>query len=154
VLGLDPGTRHFGWGVVERSGTRFTHISHGIVHTKESWGMPERLVHIEKELILVLETYKPHEASLEALFFAKDPQAAAKLGHARGVAMLAVARTGIPIAEYPPARVKLTVTGSGRAEKAQVAQMMRVLLCLPEAPKADAADALACAVTHLQRSLL
>jgi crossover junction endodeoxyribonuclease RuvC len=150
VLGLDPGTRHFGWGVVERRGTRLIHIAHGIAHTDEKTSIATRLVAIEVALIEVLRTHTPDEASVEALFFAKDASAAAKLGHARGVALLVCARAGVDIYEYAPARVKLAVAGHGRAEKSQVAQMVRVVLGLATAPKADAADALALAIAHLQ----
>jgi crossover junction endodeoxyribonuclease RuvC len=150
VLGLDPGTRHFGWGVVERRGTRLVHIAHGIAHTDEKTSIATRLVAIEIALVEVLRVHAPDEASVEALFFAKDASAAAKLGHARGVALLVCARAGVDIYEYAPARVKLAVAGHGRAEKAQVAQMVRVVLGLAEAPKADAADALALAIAHLQ----
>jgi crossover junction endodeoxyribonuclease RuvC len=154
VVGLDPGTRHFGWGIVERRGTRLVHVAHGIIHTDEREPIAARLVEIEAGLMRVLEEHAPHEASVEALFFAKDAQAAAKLGHARGVALLVCARAGLPVHEYPPARVKQAVTGSGRADKAQVAQMVRVVLGMPEAPRADAADALAVAVTCLQHMRL
>jgi crossover junction endodeoxyribonuclease RuvC len=150
VLGLDPGTRHFGWGVVERRGTRLVHVAHGIAHTDEKTSIAVRLVSIEAALVEVVREHTPDEASVEALFFAKDASAAAKLGHARGVALLVCARAGVAIYEYAPARVKLAVAGHGRAEKAQVAQMVRVVLGLPAAPKADAADALALAITHLQ----
>jgi crossover junction endodeoxyribonuclease RuvC len=150
VLGLDPGTRHFGWGVVERRGTRIIHVAHGIAHTDIKSSIASRLVAIEKHLVEVVEAHSPHEASVEQLFFAKDPQAAAKLGHARGVALLVCARAGIEIHEYAPARVKMAVAGNGRAEKAQVAQMVRVVLGLATAPVADAADALAIAIAHLQ----
>ena len=150
VLGLDPGTRHFGWGVVERRGTRLIHIAHGIAHTDEKTSIATRLVSIEVALVEVLRAHAPDEASVEALFFAKDASAAAKLGHARGVALLVCARAGVDIYEYAPARVKLAVAGHGRAEKAQVAQMVRVVLGLATAPKADAADALALAIAHLQ----
>jgi crossover junction endodeoxyribonuclease RuvC len=151
VLGLDPGTRHFGWGVVAReNGTRLRHVAHGIIHTDTDAPIAERLVEIERELDGVLGRYRPTAASVEAIFFAKDAQAAAKLGHARGVALLVCARASLPIAEYPPARVKRTVTGAGRADKGQVARMIRALLGLAEVPAADAADALAIAVTHLQ----
>jgi crossover junction endodeoxyribonuclease RuvC len=152
VLGLDPGTRHFGWGLVERRGTRLVHHAHGIVHTDERAPIAERLVTIERELVEVLRAHAPAVASVEALFFAKDAQAAAKLGHARGVALLVCARAGLEVFEYPPARVKRAIAGSGRAEKSQVAQMIRVLLGLAAAPEADAADALALAVTHLQHA--
>jgi len=154
VLGLDPGTRHFGWGVVERRGTRLIHIAHGIAHTDEKTSIATRLVSIEVALVEVLRAHAPDEASVEALFFAKDAQAAAKLGHARGVALLVCARAGLEVFEYPPARVKLAVVGSGRADKAQVAQMIRVVLGLAALPPADAADALALAVTHLQHAPL
>ena len=151
VLGLDPGTRHFGWGLVARHGTRLAHVAHGVVHTDERRTIAERLVTIERALLGVLEEHTPDEASVEALFFAKDAQAAAKLGHARGVALLVCARAGLGVHEYAPALVKRALTGTGRAEKTQVAQMIRVVLALPAAPPSDAADALAVAVTHLMR---
>jgi crossover junction endodeoxyribonuclease RuvC len=150
VLGLDPGTRHFGWGVVDRRGTRLVHVAHGIVHTDETAAIALRLVAIEAALIEVVRVHRPVEASVEAIFFAKDAQAAAKLGHARGVALLVCARASVEVHEYAPARVKLAVAGHGRAEKAQVAQMVRVVLGLKVAPEGDAADALALAIAHLQ----
>jgi crossover junction endodeoxyribonuclease RuvC len=130
VLGLDPGTRHFGWGVVERRGTRLFHRGHGVIDTDEKAPIAVRLVTIERELVEVVRAQAPEVSSVEALFFAKDPQAAAKLGHARGVALLVCARAGLEVFEYAPARVKLAVVGSGRADKAQVAQMIRVVLGL------------------------
>ncbi len=154
VLGLDPGTRHFGWGVVERRGTRLVHRAHGIVHPRPEDPIAVRLVVIEQALVDVVRDQAPSIASVESLFFAKDAQAAAKLGHARGVALLVCARAGLPVFEYPPAHVKAAVAGSGRAQKSQVAQMVRVVLGLAVAPEADAADALAVAVTHLQHLVL
>jgi crossover junction endodeoxyribonuclease RuvC len=151
VLGLDPGTRHFGWGVIERRGTRLWHVAHGIVHTDERQPIAVRLVTIEAALVEVLEMHAPTESSVESLFFAKDAQAAAKLGHARGVALLVCARAGLEVHEYAPALVKRAVAGNGRAEKSQVAQMVRVVLGLAAPPPADAADALAAAIAHLQR---
>jgi crossover junction endodeoxyribonuclease RuvC len=150
VLGLDPGTRHFGWGIVRRIGTRLTHIAHGVFDVDSDRDLGLRLVAIERALVDVIAEHRPEEASIESLFYAKDPQAAAKLGHARGVALLVCSRSGLPSFEYPPAQVKRTVAGTGRAEKAQVAQMIRVLLGLTALPRPDAADALAIAVTHLQ----
>src|SRR6202021_2755424 len=126
VLGLDPGTRKVGWGIVERRGTRLLHHAHGGVQTDESAALALRLVTIERELVEVLRARRPEVASVEAIFFAKDPQAAAKLGHARGVALLVCARAGLEVFEYPPARVKLAVGGSGRAAKGRAAQMIRV----------------------------
>ena len=151
VLGLDPGTRHFGWGVVRRQGPRVVHVAHGIAHSDERLPLAERLVSIEQALIVVLREHAPDEASVEAIFFAKDAQAASKLGHARGVALLVCARAGVEVHEYPPARVKLAVAGSGRADKSQVAQMVRVILGMADTPTADAAAALAVALTHVQR---
>src|SRR5262249_50399569 len=152
VLGLDPGTRHFGWGIVSRSGTRLTHVAHGVLDVERDGELGTRLVAIESGLVEVIERHRPEQASIESLFFAKDASAAAKLGHARGVALLVCTRAGLPSFEYPPARVKRAVTGHGRADKKQVAGMMRVMLGLQAPPPADAADALAIAVTHLQAS--
>jgi crossover junction endodeoxyribonuclease RuvC len=154
VLGLDPGTRHFGWGLAERVGVRLRHVAHGVISPGEALPLGERLVRIEEGLIEVLSAHAPNECAIESLFFARDPSAAAKLGHARGVALLVCARAGLPTGEYPPARVKSTVAGGGRAEKDQVAQMVRLILSLPALPPADAADALAVALTHLQRAPL
>jgi crossover junction endodeoxyribonuclease RuvC len=152
VLGLDPGTRRFGWGVVERRGTRLVHIAHGVVALGDA-PLASRLVDLESALAEVVRAHRPEQASVESLFFGKDAQAAAKLGHARGVALLVCARAGLDVAEYAPARVKRTVAAHGRADKRQVAQMIRVILSLPAPPASDAADALALAVTHLQNSL-
>jgi crossover junction endodeoxyribonuclease RuvC len=154
VLGLDPGTRHFGWGVVRRVGTRLTHVAHGVVSVADEGPLGERLVAIESALADVLTRFTPLEASIESMFFAKNAQSAGKLGHARGVGLLVCARVGLAVFEYPPARVKLTVTGAGRADKSQVAQMIRVMLGLAAPPPSDAADALAIAVTHLQGRVL
>ncbi len=150
VLGLDPGTRHFGWGVVQKVGTRLTHLGHGVVDCEKAGDLGDRLVAIESALVDVITRYKPAQASIETLFFAKDASAAAKLGHARGVGLLVCARAGLESFEYAPTRVKLSVTGAGRADKSQVAQMIRIVLGLVEIPRPDAADALAIAVTHLQ----
>ena len=150
VLGIDPGTQRLGWGIVRREGTRLIHVAHDVIRASDTLTLGERLVILERELILVLERYQVAGAAIEQLFFAKDAQAAAKLGHARGVALLVCARAGLPAFEYPPAQVKRTVAGNGRADKRQVAEMMRVILRLPAAPPSDAADALAVSVTHLQ----
>ena len=152
VLGIDPGTRALGWGVVERNGTRLTHVAHGVIRASGDWPLWERLVLIERELVTVVGKYSVHSASIESMFFHKDAQAAAKLGHARGVAMLVCARAGLDIFEYPPARVKRAVAGSGRADKSQVALMVRAVLRLTDVPPSDAADALAISITHLQRA--
>ena len=154
VLGIDPGTRFLGWGLVRSVGNRLEHLDHGVVRAGESRPLPERLVRIDAALSELVAKHRPAESSVESMFFHKDAQAAAKLGHARGVVLLNLARHSVPIAEYPPARVKLTVTGNGRASKDQVAMMIKTLLNLDAPPPSDAADALAIAVTHLRRAPL
>lgn len=152
VLGIDPGTRNLGWGLVRSVGNRLEHVAHGVLRVNESLSLASRLVQLEAGLVAILGEHKPAAGSVESLFFHKDAQAASKLGHARGVVLLVLERAGIALAEYAPARVKQTVTGGGRAEKAQVAHMIKMLLNLRELPPADAADALALAVTHLRRA--
>ncbi len=151
VLGLDPGTRRFGWGVVAKRGSRLVHIAHGVVALGDGPLAP-RLAVLETALDEVVRTHQPDQASAESIFFHRDPQAASKLGHARGVALMVCGRAEVEVFEYAPARVKRTVAAHGRADKAQVAQMIRVILSLAVAPPSDAADALALAVTHLQNS--
>ena len=150
VLGIDPGTRYLGWGLVRREATRLTHIAHGVVALAATEALAPRLVMIEQALCDILEKYRPDAASVESLFFHKDAQAASKLGHARGVVLLVLARGLIPIGEYSPALVKRTVAGRGAADKRQVALMMKAMLGLDRLPRADATDALALAITHLR----
>ncbi|MFO0551828.1 MAG: crossover junction endodeoxyribonuclease RuvC [Polyangiaceae bacterium] len=149
VLGLDPGSRHFGWGVVTREGTRVRHVAHGVIDTDTDRPLAERLIEIDAGLRAVLTEHQPEVAVIEAIFFAKDAQAASKLGHARGVALLVMALAKLPIFEYPPARVKRAVVGGGLATKEQVARVMTQILGLAEPPREDAADALANAFAHL-----
>jgi len=150
ALGIDPGTLHLGWGVVRREANRLSHIAHGVIHTRPGSPLAERLVHIARDLGAVIEDQAPQVAAVESLFFNKDAQAAAKLGHARGVVLLCLQQASVEIAEYAPARVKRTVVGNGQAQKSQVAMMVRAMLGLSEVPQADAADALALAITHLR----
>ena len=150
ALGIDPGTRRLGWGVVSRTGNRLIHVAHGVIALDESDSIALRLVELEGQLTAVIREHRPTVSSVESLFFHKDAQAAAKLGHARGVVLLCLARAGIPIAEYAPAKIKRTIAGSGQADKRQVAQMVRAALSLDVLPPADAADALAIALTHLR----
>jgi crossover junction endodeoxyribonuclease RuvC len=154
VLGVDPGTRHLGWGVVRRDGTRPTHVAHGVIDTDTTATIAVRLCQIERELSDVITTYRPTASVVEALFFAKDASAAAKLGHARGVALLVLARAGLPIAEYEPTRVKKAIVGHGRADKRQIAMMIATILRLPSPPRPDAADALAVALAHVNAASL
>jgi crossover junction endodeoxyribonuclease RuvC len=149
VLGIDPGTRHLGWGVVERIGSRVTHVAHGVVDTDEKAPLCDRLVTIDDALQLVLAEHVPTAAAVEGIFFAKDASAAAKLGHARGVVLIRLARAGLTAAEYAPSKVKRAVVGAGLATKAQVAQIVMGILRLPSLPRVDAADALAIALAHL-----
>ena len=150
VLGIDPGTRHLGWGVVERTGTRLVHVAHGVIDTDTDEGLAARLVEIDDALTTVIAEHRPEIGAIESLFFAKDAQSAAKLGHARGVVLLRLARSGLELHEYSPALVKRTIVGRGAAEKKQVAMVITAMLKLPAEPRSDAADALAIACTHLQ----
>jgi crossover junction endodeoxyribonuclease RuvC len=150
ALGIDPGTRRLGWGVVSRTGNRLTHVAHGVIALDGSESIAARLVELEQQLDRVIREHRPSVSSVESLFFNKDAQAAAKLGHARGVVLLCLARAGIPIAEYAPAKIKRTIAGSGQADKRQVALMVRAALALDALPPADATDALAIAMTHLR----
>ncbi len=154
VIGIDPGTLHLGWGVLHGEGNRVTHLGHGVIDAPASHSLAERLVLLDHGLNAVLCSFQPVVGSVESLFFHKDPQAAAKLGHARGVVLLNLARAGMRVVEYPPARVKNTITGHGRADKGQIVRMMRTLLTLDTEPREDAADALALALTHLRRAPL
>jgi crossover junction endodeoxyribonuclease RuvC len=150
ALGIDPGTRFLGWGVVSRNGNRLTHVAHGVIRAGTKEALPTRLLAIEQELTRVIEEHSPEVGSVESLFFHKDAQAAAKLGHARGVVLLCLERAQVKIFEHAPARVKRTLAGNGQADKRQVALMVRAVLGLDELPPADAADALALAVTQLR----
>ncbi len=150
TVGIDPGTRRLGWGVVRRDGNRIRHVAHGVIVLDPKKSLAQRLHRIELELVRVLEAHQPDVGSVETLFFHKDAQAAAKLGHARGVVLSSLVRVGVDVAEYQPTRVKRTVTGRGHADKRQVAEMVRALLSLDEVPPSDAADALALALTHLR----
>jgi crossover junction endodeoxyribonuclease RuvC len=149
VLGIDPGTRHLGWGLVAQDGTRLVHVAHGVIDIDTSGAFASRLIEIDDELARVIDAHAPDVGAVESLFFAKDAQSAAKLGHARGVVLLRLARAALTIHEYPPALVKRTIVGKGAADKQQVARVMTALLRLPAPPRSDAADALAVALTHL-----
>lgn len=148
VLGVDPGTRHLGWGIVRSEGTRVSHVAHGVLSPGEDLPLSERLLLLHDGLAEVVARERPVAAAVESLFFHKDAQAAAKLGHARGVVLLCLERARLPFAEYAPAHIKKTVAGNGAADKKQVALVVSALLRLPEPPKSDAADALAIAITH------
>jgi crossover junction endodeoxyribonuclease RuvC len=149
VIGIDPGTRHLGWGVLTRTGTRVEHVAHGVIDTDLDGSLAERLVEIDTELERVIREHAPDVGAVESIFFSKNANSAAKLGHARGVILLRLARAGMPIHEYAPTLVKRAVAGKGAADKKQVAMVMTAILRLAAPPRSDAADALAVALTHL-----
>ena len=148
LLGLDPGLRHTGWGVIDVLGNRLTHRADGVVHSDGSKSLPERLVQLFRQLNEVLDEMRPDEAAVEETFVNKNPASTLKLGVARGVVLLVPAERGLPVAEYSANLIKKSVVGVGHADKAQVQMMVRRLLpgCLIQSP--DAADALAVAICH------
>ena len=150
ILGIDPGLRHTGWGVIEAEGSRLAFVACGAIHTETAQNLAERLRRLHDGLAAVIVAHGPDEAAVEETFVNRDPQSALKLGHARGIALLAPALAGLEVSEYAANLVKKTVVGAGHAEKAQVAMMVRVLLPRSEALGADAADALAVAICHAQ----
>jgi crossover junction endodeoxyribonuclease RuvC len=152
ILGLDPGLSAMGWGVIEMTGTRLTHIAHGVIATKPSAGLGVRLMTLHHELSLVIQAHAPNAMAVEQAFVARDPQAALKLGHARAVALLAAAQAGLEIAEYAPNHIKKCVVGAGHAGKEQVQFMVKRLLPACGVTQADAADALAAAIAHAHLS--
>ena len=152
ILGLDPGLSAMGWGVIAMSGTRLSHIAHGVIATKPSSGLGVRLMILHRELSAVIESHAPTSIAVEQAFVARDPQAALKIGHARAVALLAAAQAGLEIAEYAPNHIKKCVVGSGHAGKEQVQFMVQRLLPACGVTQADAADALAAAITHAHLS--
>ena len=148
ILGIDPGLRRTGWGVIEIDGNRLIFVGCGSVEPSEGLPLASRLLAIHEGLAAVLGDFQPMEAAVEQTFVNKDGVATLKLGQARGVAMLAPAMFGIPVAEYAPNQVKKTVVGAGHADKNQVLVMLKILLPKAEPKSADAADALAIAITH------
>src|SRR5580692_8147230 len=148
ILGIDPGLRRTGWGVVEIAGNRLAFIGCGSVTTNDREALAVRLLAIHDGLTLILDQFRPDEAAVEATFVNKDAQATLKLGQARGIAMVVPARAGVPVAEYAPNVVKKSIVGAGHGDKVQVRMMIGVLLPKADPATHDAADALAIAVTH------
>jgi crossover junction endodeoxyribonuclease RuvC len=148
ILGIDPGLRRTGWGVIDIEGNRLTFVGCGSVEPADDLPLANRLLAIHEGLAGVLGNFQPAEAAVEQTFVNKDGVATLKLGQARGVAMLAPAIFGISVAEYAPNQVKKTVVGAGHADKNQILVMLRLLLPKAEPKSADAADALAIAITH------
>jgi len=153
VLGIDPGTAIMGYGIVRFDGDALEPVTHGVITTSASSTLALRLQHIYRELLGLIDTYHPTEASVEELFFARNARTALAVGHARGVVLLALADAGLPIYEYTPLQVKQAITGYGRAGKEQMQRMVRLLLSLEAIPQPDdAADALAVAICHAHSS--
>lgn len=148
IIGIDPGLRRTGWGVIECEGTRLSFVACGSVNSDERATLSERLAFIHKGLTEIVGRYMPHEAAVEETFVNADPRAALKLGQARGIALLVPAQAGLRVAEYAPNLIKKTVVGAGRAEKVQIRLMIRVMMPKADPETDDAADALAIAICH------
>jgi len=149
VLGIDPGLATTGYGLVEGDGQRLELVAYGVVRTPAKTPIARRLLQLHDELAEILRQYRPDEAAVEELFFSTNARTAIVVGEARGVVILTLAEAGVPIAEYTPLQVKQAITGYGQADKAQVQQMVSLLLNLRYVPQPDdAADALAISVCH------
>ena len=148
IIGIDPGLRITGWGVVETDGNRLRHVADGIVTTDSAASVPVRLCALHEALSALIELHNPQEAAVEETYVNTNATATLKLGYARGVALLAPALAGLPVAEYGAKTVKLSVVGTGGADKNQVGLMVRRLLPGATLKRADAADALAVAICH------
>ena len=148
LLGLDPGLSFTGWGLIAVDGNRLRHIADGVIATDAATPVPTRLCRLHDALAALIATHRPDEAAVEETYVNRNGAATLKLGYARGIALLAPARAGIPVAEYGAKTVKLAVVGTGGAAKEQVQEMVRRLLPGATLRRADAADALAVAICH------
>ena len=152
LVGIDPGLRTTGWGVIEAAGNRLVHVANGRVTSDAAATMAERLVQLHDGLIAVLEKWRPEEAAVEETFVNTNPASTLKLGQARGIALLVPARLGLPVAEYAANAVKKAVVGAGHADKTQIQSMVKRLMPGVEFAGPDAADALAIAICHAHHS--
>ena len=150
ILGVDPGLRNTGWGLIEAAGSRLSFVGCGSIRTDAQTSLAERLAAIHRGLADLVDRNSPHEAAVEETFVNRDAQSTLKLGQARGAAIAALAVKNLPVSEYAANLIKKTVVGAGHAEKAQVAMMVRMLLPASNAASPDAADALAVAICHAQ----
>jgi crossover junction endodeoxyribonuclease RuvC len=148
IIGLDPGLGTTGWGLIAKAGNRLTHIANGQIKTDPAAALAQRLVVLDRELTDVILRYTPDSGAVEEVFVNSNAQSTLKLGQARGVCLLALARAGLPVGEYATRLVKKAIVGNGNAEKAQVQAMLKVLLPGVKLAGADAADALAVAIAH------
>jgi crossover junction endodeoxyribonuclease RuvC len=150
ILGVDPGLRNTGWGLIEVAGSRLGFVACGSIRTDAATSLAERLATIHRGLAALIEANGPDEAAIEETFVNRDPQSTLKLGQARGAAIAVMAVKALPVAEYAANLIKKTVVGVGHAEKNQVAMMVKMLLPASDARSPDAADALAVAICHAQ----
>ena len=148
IIGIDPGLRNTGWGVIAAEGQRLSYVADGSVHSAPDAPLAERLLQIHTQLVAVIRDHGPDEAAVEETFVNADARATLKLGQARGVVMLAPAMLSIPVTEYAPNKVKKSVVGAGHAEKDQVKHMVKLLLPRAQLNSADSVDALAIAICH------
>ena len=155
VLGIDPGLASTGWGIIDSSGSRHKYIDHGTFSTSSKDSPERRLLDIYRELESLIDAFKPVGMGIETLFFTKNISSALPVAQARGVVLLAAAERGLSVGEYSPVTIKQSVVGTGGADKAQVQQMVRILLGLQDVPNPDhAADALAAAITFIHHGSL
>ena len=147
-MGIDPGSRITGYGIIDMEGSQGRHVVSGCIQTPSDRPVPERLKTIYEGVTRVIAEYQPVEAAAEQVFMHRNPDSALKLGQARGAALCAVVMAGLPVSEYAARAIKQAVVGGGAADKTQVQRMVTLLLNLPEPPQADAADALAVAICH------
>ncbi len=149
ILGLDPGLRHTGWGVIEQIGNHFDFLSAGVINPDVTLSLSERLAELHDSLKKVIQDWQPDSCAVEETFVNKNPSSTLKLGQARGVVLMTPALFHLPVGEYTPNQIKKAIVGVGHAEKKQVDMMVRTLLkTVPEGMPADAADALAIALCH------
>lgn len=155
ILGIDPGLANAGWGILDVEGNRMTYVAHGSISTASKLPTPIRLNEIYDKLTEIIETYKPAEAGMETLYFAKNVKTALPVAEARGVLSLCMVKAGLNLSEYTPLQIKQAVVGNGRADKNQVQQMVKLILGLSDIPRPDhAADALAAAICHVHMRAL
>ena len=153
ILGVDPGSRKTGYGLIENSGNRIRHLASGCIRLNAKHPLSDRLSMLSRELEQLIEEFRPDCGAVEKVFFAKNAQSALTLGHARGVILLKLSERNLPIHEYQALKVKQTVVGVGRADKDQVQHMVKILLNLQNSLQEDEADALAVAITHAHLGL-
>jgi len=153
ILGIDPGSRKTGYGLIENTGNRTRHLASGCIRLNAKHPLSDRLSILSRELEQLIEEFRPDCGAVEKVFFAKNAQSALTLGHARGVILLKLSERNLPIHEYQALKVKQTVVGVGRANKDQIQHMVRILLNLQNSLQEDEADALAVAITHAHLGL-